>query len=92
MVVFNAEAQRHRGDFRAGALPQTPNNVESQEISSHSGYGGMRRRSFAPKGRFGEAEPEGCASIREPHLQIISANSASLRLCVKILYVKNPLR
>ena len=38
-VVFNAEAQRRRGDFRAGALPQTPNNVESQEISSHSGYG-----------------------------------------------------
>ena len=26
---------------------------------------GMRRRSFASEGRFGEAEPEGCASIRE---------------------------
>ena len=25
----------------------------------------MRRRSFASEGRFGEAEPEGCASIRE---------------------------
>jgi hypothetical protein len=25
----------------------------------------MRRRSFASKGRFGLAEPEGCASIRE---------------------------
>jgi hypothetical protein len=25
----------------------------------------MRRRSFASKGRFGEAEPEGCTSIRE---------------------------
>ena len=26
---------------------------------------GMRRRSFASEGRFGEAEPIGCASIRE---------------------------
>ena len=26
---------------------------------------GMRRRSFASEGRFGEAEPVGCASIRE---------------------------
>ena len=25
----------------------------------------MRRRSFASEGRFGEAEPEGCASVRE---------------------------
>ena len=25
----------------------------------------MRRRSFASKGRFGLAEPEGCANIRE---------------------------
>ena len=25
----------------------------------------MRRRSYASEGRFGEAEPEGCASIRE---------------------------
>ena len=25
----------------------------------------MRRRSFASEGRFGNAEPEGCASIRE---------------------------
>ena len=40
-MVFNAEARRRRerrGDFRAGALPQTPNNVESQVISSHLGY------------------------------------------------------
>ena len=40
--VFNAESQRRRErreDFWAGALPQTPNNVESRMISSHSGYG-----------------------------------------------------
>ncbi len=41
-MFFNAEARRRRerrGDFRAGALPQTPIDVESQAISSHSGYG-----------------------------------------------------
>ena len=40
--VFNAESQRRRGAeeiFGAGALPQTPINVESQMISSHLGYG-----------------------------------------------------
>ena len=73
-----------RGDFRAGAVPQTPKDAESQEFSSHSGYGGMRQRNFASKGGFSDAEPEGYASMREPHLQIISANSASLRLCVEI--------
>ena len=34
-----AESQSSQRDFRAGAVPQTPNNVESQVISSHLGYG-----------------------------------------------------
>ena len=46
------ETQRR---FTAGALPQTPKAGQSQAIDWRSGHGGMRRRSSASKGRFGDS-------------------------------------
>ena len=52
-------AGRHRDQAKRAVA------ADGLPIADEGGFAEMRRRCEASEGRFGEAEPEGCASIRE---------------------------
>ena len=67
----HTESQRHRDDLRLGLCPRLRKRANRRQLTGVRGMGDCAEEALLRREDSAIAEPEGCSSIREPHLQII---------------------